>query len=820
MGCEPVGLRLHPLASHHVRDPSDAGLWLDWGVPSLAELRDRLRRPLERELATGCRDTVVVGGLERMLAQLAGPLDDVTALLDGYGALTPDQRRPVLEAALERLAPAGDGAERGVPGPSAARGRTRAAANAAPHEDAEAMLDVPLEARALPLAAHAPRKLRELGIERYRDLLEHAPRRWEDRRTLPSFAAAAALEQATVAGTLLGRKALPTRRGLHVLRAVLEDRHGERLGAVWFNQPWLERQLFPGQRLVVSGRVKRRGRQLELVVSGFEVDEEGPSLSTGRIVAIYPTTQGPSQAYLRRSVDTLLRALPPLPDSLPAKLRDELGLVSSDRAWRDLHQPPDEAALRAARERLTFEEYLLLELRMLLLRDPDAAGRRLSAPQEVLDRFREALPFALTGAQERTLGEILLDMAAPRQMARLLQGDVGSGKTAVAAAAVWVATRAGAQAAVMAPTEILARQHYLNLTALLWPLGLRVDLLTGSVAGREREAVLARVANGQTELLVGTHALIQEGVAFRDLGLAVIDEEHRFGVEQRRKLLMHRPDVLVMSATPIPRSLALTLYGDLDLSVIDELPPGRRPVTTELRRANERHAVYRELLRDLSAGQQAYVVAPLIDDSEALDEVSSATRLADELRALWPERVRLALLHGRMPAAEKDAVMEAFRRGERDVLVSTTVIEVGVDVPQATVMVIENAERFGLAQLHQLRGRVGRGAAQSRCVLIAGDAGRETMKRLRIVAKHTDGFVIAEHDLELRGPGELRGTRQSGLPDLRFGDLSQDLALIERAREVAQRMLAADARLERPWAAPLRAALQRQQRAVGFRETL
>ncbi len=792
-------------------------------MPTPAELRDRLRRPLERELATGCRDTVVLGGLERMLATLPGPLDGVVELLDGYSEWLPDERRSAVEAALRHLeaseAPAA--ASRSDASSPEDAGATRPARESLARDgEIDELLDSPLERRAVDIGKHAPRKLAEIGITTYRHLLEHVPRRWEDRRTLPSFAMAASLEQATVAGTLLGRKSLPTRRGLHVLRAVLEDQAGERLSAVWFNQPWLERQLFPGQRLVVSGRLKRRGRQLELAVTGFEVDEGGPSLSTGRIVAIYPTTQGTSQAYLRASVDALLRALPRLPDPLPARLCRELELVERDRAWRDLHQPPDEAALRAARQRLTFEEYLLLELRMLSQRDPSLSGRRLVAEPEELERFRSALPFDLTAAQERALAEVLADMATPRQMARLLQGDVGSGKTAVAAAAVWVATRTGGQAAVMAPTEILARQHFLNLTELLWPLGLGIDLLTGSVTGRDRQAVLARVSGGQTELLVGTHALIQETVAFRDLALAVIDEEHRFGVEQRRKLLRHRPDVLVMSATPIPRSLALTHYGDLDLSVIDELPPGRQPVSTELRRANERQAVYRELLRDLQDGRQAYVVAPLVAESEALDEVSSATRLADDLRAMWPDSVRLALLHGRMPGPEKEAVMEAFRRGEHDVLVSTTVIEVGVDVPRASVMVIENAERFGLAQLHQLRGRVGRGSLKSRCVLIAGDAGRETMRRLRVVAKHTDGFVIAEHDLALRGPGELRGTRQSGLPDLRFGDLAQDLELIERAREVAERVLAADPRLERPWAAGLREALRRQQRAAGFRETL
>jgi ATP-dependent DNA helicase RecG len=791
--------------------------WLDWGVATVADLRERLRRPLERELQTGCRDTVVVGGLERLVATVGRPFRDLTAVLGGYADLDPETRRERVERALAMLDASqprsGDGAAASaarrppsVPEPGAAA--------------AGELLDAPLASRRVDIGAHAPRKLRELGLETYRDLLEHAPRRWEDRRTLPSFEAIEALEQATVSGVVRGRKAIPTRRGLSVLRVVLEDSDGRRLAAVWFNQPWLEQQLFPGQRLIVTGRVRRRGAQLELHVTGHEVDDGGPSLSTGRIVGIYPTVHGTSQAYLRQALDTLLRAVPVVPDPLPARLRRELELVDVDRAWRDLHQPPDEAALAAARARLVFEEYLLLELRVLLQREGDALGRSLAVPDADLERFGAALPFALTAAQERAIAAIRADMASERQMARLLQGDVGSGKTAVAAAAVWMAVRSGAQAALMAPTEILARQHFINLQTLLWPLGVRCDLLIGNGGSAARREARARVAAGATDLAVGTHALIQEGVRFADLGLAVIDEEHRFGVEQRRALISGAPDVLVMSATPIPRSLALTAYGDLDLTVIDELPPGRTPVATQLRRAGERTAVYREALQDVRNGHQVYVVAPLIDDSEALDEVVSATRLADDLRAIWGDEVRLGLLHGRMAGPEKEAVMNAFRAHQLDVLVSTTVIEVGVDIPNASVMLVENAERFGLAQLHQLRGRVGRGSAASRCVLIAGDASRATMQRLRVVERHADGFVIAEKDLELRGPGELRGTRQSGLPDLRFGDLARDVEVIERARETAQRILAADPRLEATWASGLRAALVRQQRAAGFRETL
>jgi ATP-dependent DNA helicase RecG len=402
-----------------------------------------------------------------------------------------------------------------------------------------------------------------------------------------------------------------------------------------------------------------------------------------------------------------------------------------------------------------------------------------------------------------------------------LMGDVGSGKTAVAAGALWSVVRAGAQTAVMAPTELLARQHHRSLTALLYPLGVKVDLLVGSLKVGEREAVRARAAAGASDVVVGTHALIQEGVRFADLGLAIIDEEHRFGVEQRRKLIQDAPDVLVMTATPIPRSLALTLYGDLEVSVLDELPPGRSAIATRLVRARERSAIYRELWAELRGNaQQAYVVAPLIEDSEALDEIVSATSLRDDLAVILPAEARLGLLHGRMASDEKEQVMNQFRAGELDILVATTVIEVGVDVPNATVMVIENAERFGLAQLHQLRGRVGRGSQPGRCVLIAGEASRGTLERLRVVEKHTDGFLIAERDLELRGPGELRGVRQSGMPDLTFGDLQTDLAVIESARAVAARMLAASPKLDDPWAARLREVLRRREAAVGFRQTL
>lgn len=681
-------------------------------------------------------------------------------------------------------------------------------------------LDAPLASKAVDLGAQAAVKLRELGIVTYRDLLGYLPRRYEDRRALPGFASLVDGVNATVSGQVVSRVGNRTRRGLHVMRAALSDGDGRRVTAVWFNQPWLEKQVFPGLRLVLTGRVKRVGRQVEIMVQGFEVDDDAESLSFNRIVGIYKVTQGLSQAYLRRAAKRLLDAMPTLPDYLQRSLLDANDLVPLDRAVRNAHFPDGEEALAAALRRLKFDDFLFLQLALLRSRDPGRQARGFAVRQEYLDDFEAVLPFAFTPFQARALREILADLAAPRQMARLLQGDVGSGKTAVAAAAVYVVVRSGAQAALMAPTEILARQHFLNLQRYLFPLNVRMELLTGAMTAGERRAARERLASGQADFVVGTHALIQDGVEFHDLGLAVIDEEHRFGVEQRRTLIRDMPDVLVMSATPIPRSLALTSYGDLDLTTIEGLPPGRTPVKTMLVPAPKRLEVYRFAWEQVKAGRQVYVVTPLIEESEALDEVLAATRLEEDLRQILPAAARIGLLHGRLGAADKDAVMSAFRRHELDVLVSTTVIEVGVDVPNATVMIVENAERFGLAQLHQLRGRVGRGAHASHCVLVAGDASRKTRERLGALVKHSDGFTIAELDLRLRGPGDLRGTRQSGLPELTVGDVVDDGAIIEAARDLAQRMLAADPALAAPWAERLALELRRRSRAVMVREVI
>lgn len=681
-------------------------------------------------------------------------------------------------------------------------------------------LDAPLASKAVDLGAQAPAKLKEIGIVTYRDLLDNFPRRYEDRRALPDFGALVDGENATVSGQVVSRVGNRSGRGLHVFRASLVDGRGRRVTAVWFNQPWLEKQVHPGLRLIVTGKVKLRGRQVELAVAGFEVDDEGESLSFNRIVGVYKVTPGLSQAYVRRAVKRLLDVLPTVPDHLQRSLLASNELVPLDRALRAAHFPEDEEALNSALKRLKFDDFLFLQLALLRSRDPGRLARSFEVRAESLTEFEDVLPFTFTPYQRTALDEILSDLGAPKQMARLLQGDVGSGKTAVAAAAIYVVVRNGAQAALMAPTEILARQHFIGLQRYLFPLGVRMELLTGAMGAAERRDARERLRSGQADLVVGTHALIQEGVEFHDLGLAVIDEEHRFGVEQRRTLIRGSPDVLVMSATPIPRSLALTSYGDLDLTTIEGLPPGRTPVKTMLVPATKRLDVYRFAWEQVQQGRQAYVVTPLIEESEALDEVLAATQLEGDLRQILPAGARIGLLHGKQAPADKEEVMAAFRRHDLDVLVSTTVIEVGVDVPNATVMVIENAERFGLAQLHQLRGRVGRGAHASHCVLVVGDSSRKTRERLSALVKHSDGFTIAELDLRLRGPGDLRGTRQSGLPELTIGDVMNDGEIIEAARELARKMLEADPELVAPWAERLAAELKRRSRALMVREVI
>ncbi|WP_337868695.1 ATP-dependent DNA helicase RecG [Meiothermus sp.] len=772
------------------------------------ELKARLIRPIARELADGAQDRVVAGGLEKLIQNLGQPFPEVGRVLAGYRQMEVETRIEQLKKALELL---GEQVAESRPPPVVPSTRSPALETVS--------FDTPVEA--LNLGPGGRKKLAELGIRALRDLLHHYPRRYEDRRTLQSIREVEDGNKATVVGKVLSRELVKTpKKGLQLVQVRFMDAWGWKFTGIWFNQPWVLKQMPEGASIVLSGRVQKRGGVISLMVEYFE-DEGGESLSTGRIVPVYPAKEGIGQAFLRRAAWRALEAFETIPDPLEPYLQ-QASLMPLDRALRQAHFPSSEEQLEQALQRLKFDEFLLLELKVMIASGGSALlGRVFRVTPEMLQRFRAALPFTLTGAQERVLSEILADMQSERQMARLVQGDVGSGKTAVAAAALFVAAQNGAQGALMAPTEILAKQHFENLTRYLYPLGVSVDLLVGSMSNGEKKGVQERLTSGQTQVVVGTHALIQDGVAFHDLGLAVIDEEHRFGVLQRRRLLGQRPDVLVMSATPIPRSLALTLYGDLEVSQIDELPPGRTPVRTKILTQKTRTQAYAFARQEIQKGHQVFVVTPMIEEgeSEATAELAAATRLREELEILLPD-VRIDLLHGKMKAEEKDAVMERFKQGAFDLLVSTTVIEVGVDIPQATVMIIENAERFGLAQLHQLRGRVGRGGLESYCILIAGETSKRTMERLRVIEESTDGFYIAEQDLRLRGPGELRGTRQSGMPDLRLGDLASDQAIIEQSRALAQAILEADPYLERPEHALLKRELQARAEAIGFREVI
>ena len=661
-----------------------------------------------------------------------------------------------------------------------------------------------------------PRRAAQLerkGLRTVEDALFFLPLRHEDRTRLVDFRSLQPGQVATCSGTIVGLSPPPPGRSRAPLVVMLRDESGY-AQASWFHGAYLARVFTRGQRLVLHGRVTRFKGAIVIQQPDYEIVEsdDDERLHTGRLVPVYSLTEGLPQRPLRtlmwRIVDTFARDVP---EALPEAVRERRRLVALPQALSDCHFPGTEAALATARRRLAFDDFLLLQLGLAILRSRTtrARGVQMSPRGQQVARLRASLPWPLTRAQERVWDEIRRDMAAPHPMHRLLQGDVGSGKTIVAALAVLTAVEAGYQAAVMAPTEILAEQHFMTFRQLLEPLGVPVILLTASLKPRERAARRAGLAAGEAPCVVGTHALVQESVEFRRLGLAVVDEQHRFGVEQRARLRGkgEHPDLLVMTATPIPRTLALTLYGDLEVSVLDELPPGRRPVVTAARTESKRREIYTFLRDEIARGRQAYVVYPLVEESEALD-LKAATDMARRLAEdVFPD-LSVGLMHGRLGFEEKDAIMRRFKAGEINILVSTTVIEVGIDVANASVMLVEHAERFGLSQLHQLRGRVGRGPWKSVCILLtSGRLTEEAQQRIAAMVSTNDGFRIAEVDLELRGPGEFFGTRQSGLPEFRTADLLRDAALLEEARREAQAIIAADPELRDPAHRALRASL-------------
>ena len=777
---------------------------------------DRLRKVLELERAKGYRDQAVMGGLDKLLRNLAPADPKLTGLLSqSYAALKEKEREEWVERVLKQL----DGAEseaHPLPEPTPVRKQT-------PPPIPQPDIDTHLNARITSIkgiSSSLASKFGKLGIKTVRQLIYFFPRRHIDySQRKPVSQLIEGMEQTIVANVWEAAEKATSKR-MRTTEAIVGDESGN-VRVIWFNQPYLAKKLTPNSRVVLSGRVSRFRGRLQFESPEWELLESEDLVHTGRLVPVYPLTAGLYQRTVRRLVKgTLDHWLPRLPDFLPEDVRVRTALLPLSEAIGQAHYPDNELGKGQARKRLAFDELFLIQLGVLAKKrdwQEEGTGNAFDIDNDSLAPFLDSLPYTLTGAQRRSLVEIQEDMRKSKPMSRLLQGEVGSGKTVVATAAMLLAAANGYQAALMAPTEILAEQHFEIICGFLSrasgepgdskPVStynsllhktLSIGALTGGLKGSEKQSLHERISTGEINIVVGTHALIQKGVEFHKLGLCVVDEQHRFGVMQRSELRSKgkSPHVLVMSATPIPRTLALTLYGDLDLSVIDELPPGRTEIKTRWISPSQRHSAYDFVRRQIASGRQAFIICPLIEESEAIETKAAITEYERLSLNIFPE-LRLGLLHGRLSSTEKEKVMQRFRNGELDIMVSTPVVEVGVDVPNATVMLIEGADRFGLAQLHQFRGRVGRGEHQSYCLLLADTPSAEAKERLSLLQRMRDGFALAEEDLRLRGPGEFFGTRQSGLPDLKMAKLS-DIGLLELSRREAIQLFVTDPYLQKP----------------------
>ncbi len=719
-------------------------------------------------------------------------IERVSDHLAAYGHLPDDSRRQAIDGLLETMI-AGPPVQPVQKSSSVSR---PAAAGGAPRG-----LDSEITA-VRGIGTKQASRLAKLGVRSIRDLLYFFPRRYDDYSQLSPINRVSRGEEVTIIAKVWDIGARRTRRGLSLVKATLSDGTGF-VEATWFNQPYLVDRIKRGQQIVVSGKVDPYQGHLCFSSPTWELLEE-EVLHTARIVPGYPRTEGLSSRWLRgvmkRTIDYWSKRLP---DHLPASIREKAGLVGLESAIAQIHFPNNDESLRQARHRLSFDELFILQVGLLQQRRlwRSQPAKPLPVNESQLEAFISTLPFQLTGAQQRSLNEIAADLRSEKPMNRLLQGDVGSGKTAVAAAAMALAAAAGAQAALMAPTEILAQQHFRSIGRLLEQMpgtAPTIRLLTGSVTGPERDEIYDGLKDGSISIAIGTHALIQQAVEFNELALAVIDEQHRFGVRERSALRQkgYNPHLLVMTATPIPRSLELTVWGHLDVSVIDEMPPGRKAVVTRLMLPAERERAYAFVRSQVEKGHQAFVIYPLVEESEKIDAKAAVEEHERLRKEVFPD-LRLGLLHGRLKSEEKEATMASFASGELDILVATSVVEVGVDVPNATVMLVEGAERFGLAQLHQFRGRVGRSGHESYCILVSSTSSDETNERLLAIEATSDGFELAEKDLQLRGPGEFLGTRQSGLPDLQLAAVT-DVPLIKAAREAAKSFFETDPELANP----------------------
>jgi ATP-dependent DNA helicase RecG len=801
---------------------------------------DKLTKILQLEQEQGYRDKAVIGGLGRFAdtwREQAGRevenqkwVNEIADQMRAYSRLTIyDDRRAGLEALRTALQTQGQSAERPrPPTPPAspprrelAPSQTKRSPDAAtrpqrrsgrPIQKSEVRLeDIGLSSPINVLSGIGPtqsKRLSRLGLRTIRDMLYFFPRRYDDFSTLKTINQLEYGEEVTIMGRVWDVKTRRTRSGKTITNVILEDGSGT-IEVTWFNQPYLGNKLKPLRQIVLSGRVDEYMGRLTFQSPQWEpLDRE--LLHTARLVPVYPLTEGIPARWLRKLMKRTVEYWSHrVPDHLPGEVRQRVELLDLETALRQIHFPEDADRLKRARYRLAFDELFLIQIGVLRQRQQWQAepGQALAIDDGVLQRFIHSLPFAMTDAQQKALDEIVRDLGQDRPMSRLLQGDVGSGKTVVAAAAMAATVASAAQAALMAPTEILAEQHYRTISRL-FEVKAEVEvesqpqpairLLTGSTPAAEKGAIYQDLADGTIDLVIGTHALIQERVQFQRLALAVVDEQHRFGVAQRAALRQkgYNPHVLVMTATPIPRSLALTIYGDLDLSLVDEMPPGRQPIETRLLLPTERERAYAFVRNQIERGRQAFIICPLVQESEKVEAKAAIEEHKRLQKQIFPD-LRLGLLHGRMKGEEKDAVMVQFVQGELHILVSTSVVEVGIDVPNASVMLVEGANRFGLAQLHQFRGRVGRGEHPSYCLLIADSTSAVSEERLLAIESTQDGFVLAEKDLELRGPGEFFGTRQSGLPDLRLANFA-DLRLLEIARREAQHLFDTDPQLTSP----------------------
>ncbi len=790
---------------------------------------EQLRKILELEHKKGYLDSAVIGGLDRFLRswasqatssmtpQLLNHFHQLRLDNPNYTSLTKQQRKQWLTSVVDFLAKADHvemetGEAKPTPLPSRkplpARRQT-----ATVNQSIEAPITV-IRGISSSLAA----RFNKLGVKTVRDLLYFFPHRHLDYSQRKSVSQLTEGEEETIIANVWEAREVRL-GGRRSTEATVGDETGN-VRVVWFNNPYLAKKLPTGTRLVLSGRVGLFSGRPVFESPEWELVEDRELIHTGRLVPLYPLTQGLRPRQVRKLMKEVIDQWAwQMEDFLPAELKERCNLVELPQAISQAHYPEDEAVKAQARVRLAFDELFLLQLGVLGRKrnwKESQPGNPFSVETSVLEVFLKSLPFELTTAQQKVLKELLADLQKPQPMSRLLQGEVGSGKTVVATAVLLLAAANGYQEAFMAPTEILAEQHFTTICQLLSRVGheegegylrsysgllprpLTVALLIGDISQVKKQELQKRILDGEIDFVIGTHALIQKGVEFRRLGLVVVDEQHRFGVTQRSALRQKgsSPHVLVMTATPIPRTLALTLYGDLDLSVIDQLPPGRQVVKTKWLKPQQRESAYAFIRRQVAEGRQAFIVCPLIEESEVIQAraaVAEYQRLSDEV---FPN-LRLGLLHGRMPAVEKDKVMRRFRSGELDILVSTPVVEVGIDVPNATVMMVESADRFGLSQLHQFRGRVGRGQEQSYCMLLAQNPSVVAKERLDIIEKIGDGFQLAEEDLKLRGPGEFFGTRQSGMPDLKMAKLS-DVALLELARSEAEKLFEKDKSLEKP----------------------